>query len=154
MERASTTTGRGASAPDLLVIQRSREQSSRPGRGVGLRRAARRALLISCVIGCGGPRSEDPEGDARRIWETRCVNCHGVGGQGDGPAGMATSPRPRDFTDRSWQAEVDDRRIRNAILYGGAGVGLNPAMAANPDLREKVDVTEALVAIIRGFGRD
>jgi len=66
---------------------------------------------------------------------------------------MATSPRPRDFTDRSWQAETDDRRIRNAILYGGAGVGLNPAMAANPDLREKVDVTEALVTIVRGFGR-
>lgn len=105
------------------------------------------------LVGCGAPRSEDPQGDARTIWETRCVNCHGVGGKGDGPAGMATSPRPRDFTDPSWQATIDDRGIRNAILYGGAGVGLNPAMAANPDLREKVDVTEALVRIVRDFGR-
>ncbi len=109
-------------------------------------------LIVALAVGCGGPRSEDPEGDAQRIWETRCVNCHGVGGRGDGPAGRSISPSPRDFTDPRWQAKMDDRRIRNAILYGGAGVGLNPAMAPNPDLRDKDDVTAALVQLVRGFG--
>ena len=142
MAGASTTSGRGFSAPDPLVIP-----------GSDRRALGRWGALLSLLVGCGAPRSEDPKGDARMIWETRCVNCHGVGGRGDGPAGTATSPRPRDFTDRSWQATIDDRGIRNAILYGGAGVGLNPAMAANPDLREKVDVTEALVQIVRDFGR-
>ena len=112
----------------------------------------RALFVVALAVGCGSPRSEDPEGDARTVWETRCVNCHGSGGQGDGPAGRSISPSPRDFTDPSWQAKTDDRRIRNAILYGGAGVGLNQAMAPNPDLRDKDDVTAALVQLVRGFG--
>ena len=120
---------------------------------LGRRRASIRALLgLSWTVACGGATSEDPEGDARAIWETRCATCHGAGGQGDGPAGLAISPRPRDFTDRGWQEKTDDRQVRNAILYGGEGVGLNRAMAANPDLRDRPDVTEALVGIVRAFG--
>ena len=110
-------------------------------------------LPLLGTVACGGPPAVVPEDEARAIWESRCVNCHGAGGRGDGPAGLAISPPPRDFTDAGWQAEISDGRIRAAILYGGAAAGLNPAMAANPDLRNKPAVTDALVAMVRAFAR-
>ncbi len=110
-----------------------------------------RALAVTLVVAsCGGEPAIDPVIEARSIWDTRCVNCHGVRGRGDGPAGRATSPPPRDFSDPNWQPSAG--QIRLAILYGGAAAGLNPAMAANPDLRDKPAVVEALIAIVRGFG--
>src|SRR6185295_9190126 len=32
-----------------------------------------------------------------------CSGCHGPNGQGDGPAGVALTPKPRNFTDAAWQ---------------------------------------------------
>ncbi len=32
------------------------------------------------------------------IYDIQCMACHGTGGKGDGPAGAAFNPRPRDFT--------------------------------------------------------
>lgn len=34
----------------------------------------------------------------RVVYERRCLNCHGDGGRGDGPAADRLQPRPRDFT--------------------------------------------------------
>jgi len=109
------------------------------------------ATLSLTLVTCARPTGVAPEVEARTIWEGRCVNCHGPGGRGDGPAGLATSPRPRDFTDPEWQRQTSDGQIRAAILYGGAAAGLNPVMAANPDLQDRPKVTQALVGIIRGW---
>jgi len=109
-----------------------------------------RALAATLVVAsCGGPATIDPGTEARSVWETRCVNCHGLHGRGDGPAGRATFPPPRDFGDPRWQSSDD--RIRLAILDGGVAAGLSPVMAPNPDLRDKPAVVEALVAIVRSF---
>jgi mono/diheme cytochrome c family protein len=34
----------------------------------------------------------------KRVYDSRCVECHGVAGRGDGPAAPLLVPRPRDFT--------------------------------------------------------
>lgn len=34
----------------------------------------------------------------KKIYERRCLPCHGVGGTGEGPAADTMNPRPRDFT--------------------------------------------------------
>ncbi|MBI3609694.1 MAG: c-type cytochrome [Nitrospirae bacterium] len=41
-----------------------------------------------------------PEGieAGKKIYERRCLPCHGVNGAGDGPAADVMDPRPRDFT--------------------------------------------------------
>ena len=109
-----------------------------------------RALAVTLVVAsCGGSPAIDPVTEARSVWETRCVNCHGLRGRGDGPAGRATFPPPRDFSDPRWQSSDD--RIRLAILDGGGAAGLSPVMAPNPDLSDKPAVVEALVAIVRSF---
>ncbi len=79
----------------------------------------------------------------------RCVACHGEGGKGDGVAGAALTPKPRDFTEGAWQDKVDDAHIKKVIGEGGGAVGLSPIMAANPDFDDAT--LDALVAKIRGL---
>ncbi|MCB9567287.1 MAG: c-type cytochrome [Myxococcales bacterium] len=108
--------------------------------------------LLLAPAGCGGGAgSGDPQVDAASIWSLRCANCHGPEGRGDGPAGRAISPRPRDFSDAAWQRSVSDARIQRVIVEGGAALGLTPTMAPNPDLRGRPEVVDALVRRVRGF---
>jgi cytochrome c oxidase cbb3-type subunit 2 len=44
------------------------------------------------------PPSDDLLGLGRRVYEARCVGCHGAKGDGNGPAATFLTPRPRDFT--------------------------------------------------------
>jgi mono/diheme cytochrome c family protein len=97
------------------------------------------------------PPPPDPAADARKLFNTKCVVCHGDHGAGDGPGAAALTPKPRAFGDATWQASVTDDQIRKTILEGGAAVGKSPAMAANPDLADKPEQLTALVKIVRDF---
>lgn len=109
------------------------------------------------VGGCGPePEVDGPavRAAAAEMWQTRCGNCHGLDGRGDGPSGRALEPRPRDFHDAGWQARVEDAHLRRVIIEGGAAHGLSADMAANPDLEDRPAIVEALVRTVRGFGGD
>jgi len=89
--------------------------------------------------------------EAQQIFSTRCFTCHGAMGEGDGPGSAALMPKPRNFTDTTWQASVTDDHIAKIIQYGGAAVGKSPTMPGNPDLMGKPEVVQALVAHIRSL---
>lgn len=113
------------------------------------------ATLTLGVVGCDD--SSKPAGDpaavaaAQQVWDTKCSTCHGKGGKGDGEAGKALNPPPRNFENSSWQGQTDDARIKKVIVEGGASVGLSANMAPNPELADKPAVVEELVKKIRGF---
>ncbi|MCC6765880.1 MAG: c-type cytochrome [Deltaproteobacteria bacterium] len=90
--------------------------------------------------------------EADQVWTTRCSLCHGAGGKGDGPASAPLNPKPRDMSDKKWQASVDDKHIELVIVKGGPAVNLSPMMAGNPDLESKPDVVKALRAKVRSLG--
>ncbi len=87
------------------------------------------------------------------MFKTVCATCHGESGMGNGPAAASLNPKPRNYTDKTWQASVTDDQIKNTILMGGAAVGKSPAMPAQPQLREKPEVVTELVRIVRAFGK-
>jgi mono/diheme cytochrome c family protein len=93
----------------------------------------------------------DPATDAKSLFRTKCVVCHGDHGAGDGPGAAAIVPKPRAFADPEWQASATDEHIKKIILEGGPAVGKSPAMPPNPDLKGKAEVLSALVKIIRDF---
>jgi len=82
-----------------------------------------------------------------------CATCHGTDGRGHGPGAAQLNPKPRDYTDKAWQASVTDDQIAKTIVMGGAAVGKSPMMPAQPQLREKPAVVMALVNIVRGFSK-
>jgi mono/diheme cytochrome c family protein len=56
-----------------------------------------------------------------------CAPCHGQGGEGDGPAGMALDPKPRNFTNHSeYQFGYGDLGIFRTGKYGVTGTGMAP----------------------------
>jgi len=91
--------------------------------------------------------------EAHNMFKTVCAVCHGESGMGNGPGAANLDPKPRNYTDKTWQASVTDEQIKNTILMGGAAVGKSPLMPAQPQLREKPEVLAELVRIIRSFGK-
>ena len=101
-----------------------------------------------------GPRpAGGPPSQAQAMFNTVCVMCHGPDGTGNGPAASTLNPRPRNYTDAAWQASVTDDQIKEIILRGGVRLSKSPAMPGNPRLRERPEVLDGLVKIIRGFGK-
>ncbi len=104
----------------------------------------------------GGGMPEQPRmasgPDAATLYKNQCAMCHGIGGKGDGVSAGALSVKPRDYTDPKWQASITDDDIKKIILLGGKGVGKSMAMPDNPSLKDKPEVLDGLVKIIRGFG--
>lgn len=79
-----------------------------------------------------------------------CASCHGQAGDGNGPAGAALNPKPRAFTDATWQASVTDEHIHKVIKDGGVAVGLSPMMAPWGAVLSEQQLTE-MVAYVRQF---
>jgi mono/diheme cytochrome c family protein len=103
--------------------------------------------------GSAAPAQSKAAIEARRVFQSICATCHGPGGKGDGQAAMALNPKPRNYTDKSWQASVTDDDIRKIILNGGGAVGKSPTMPAQPQLANQPEVVDELVKIIRGFAK-
>ena len=58
---------------------------------------------------------------------------------------------PRNYTSVEWQASVEDDYLKKIIVGGGASVGKDPGMAANPDLADKPEVLAEVVKKVRSF---
>jgi len=99
------------------------------------------------------PAPPDPAAEARKLFKTKCIVCHGDHGAGDGPGAAALNPKPRAFSDATWQASVTDDQIKKTIVEGGAAVGKSAGMSPNPELADKPEELTALVKIVRDFKR-
>lgn len=116
-------------------------------------------LVTALAVACGSEESASERSgvspaataEARQIFSTRCVTCHGAEGAGDGVASAGLTPPPRNLQDDGWQSSVSDEHIERIIQYGGAAVGKSPAMPANPDLTGKPEVVSALREHIRSL---
>jgi mono/diheme cytochrome c family protein len=128
--------------------------------GVDMTKKWVRSGLLMAAVGAvtlaGPARGADQispaaEKEAQDIFKNRCTMCHGQSGKGDGPAGVALNPKPRNWTDAAWQKTVKDEEIEKAILGGGQAVGKSVLMPANPDLANKPEVIKALRNIVRSY---
>jgi cytochrome c5 len=117
------------------------------------RSAAPAAATAQPVISAAPKLAETPATEARRVFDSRCVTCHGTHGAGDGLAAAALNPKPRAFADAAWQTSVDDARLAKVIVEGGPAVNLSAGMAPNPDLQSKPEVVSELIKIVRAFKR-
>jgi len=101
----------------------------------------------------GQAADKTPAQEARGMFDTLCQTCHGASGKGDGMAAAQLDPKPRDYTDKEWQAKATDENLAKAIVGGGPAVGLSPSMPPNPTLEKKPEVVAELIKIIRAFGK-
>lgn len=121
------------------------------------------ALISIVLLGCSDKQAPPVQEDiirpgsvaaeeARNTFNNLCSVCHGQSGTGDGPGAASLDPKPRNYTDKAWQASITDEQIRRIILEGGAAVGKSQMMPASPQFKDKPLVVDELVKIVRSFG--
>jgi hypothetical protein len=89
---------------------------------------------------------------AASYFAQKCALCHGEHGAGDGPGSAGLNPKPRAFSDPTWQASVTNAQIERIIVQGGTAVGKSPSMPPNPDIEDDPQIVADLRDIVRGFG--
>ena len=121
------------------------------------------ARALVGILGLGLILASAAAGDeaplpGRQSYEELCVTCHGPEGKGDGPAGIAALPMPRDFSvgQFKFDADSDGRTGTETDLFlvirdGAMKVGGNPLMAAWGHLGD--EPIRELVAYIRSLER-
>ncbi len=76
----------------------------------------------------------------KQVFTTNCIGCHGLQGNGKGPANVfINNPAPRNLTDASQQLYFSDGEMYEAILFGVDGT----AMPAFGDLLTVNDIWDA-----------
>lgn len=90
----------------------------------------------------------DPLARGKATYTTICLSCHGPEGKGDGPVAAALNPKPRDFTDKAYMAQLDDKYLFEVISKGGAAVGKSPLMPpaalGEQDIRNVIEYIKTL----------
>lgn len=112
------------------------------------------ALVATCFLP-GASAAQDGEA-GRVLFEANCQDCHGVKGDGNGPAAAEFYLKPRDFamaafkfdTDADWERGTDTD-LANVIRHGPGVYGGSPLMPAWSDLNESE--IKSLVAFIRSL---
>ncbi|WP_141734643.1 c-type cytochrome [Oligoflexus tunisiensis] len=110
------------------------------------------AAAVSTQAGAGGGAAAPAAVPGKATYDLYCVACHGTDGKADSPAALAMNPKPRNFTDKAWQAKVDDAHIAKVIKEGGASVGLSPTMAPWGAVINDEELKN-VVAYVRHFGQ-
>jgi cytochrome c551/c552 len=101
----------------------------------------------------GPAGKQPPSANAKMLFQDKCALCHGMDGTGNGPSAVQLNPKPRNYTDATWQASVSDDDIKQIIVLGGQAVGKSISMPPNPDLKNDAATLDGLVKIIRGFAK-
>ncbi|MEJ2363268.1 MAG: cytochrome c [Deltaproteobacteria bacterium] len=84
-------------------------------------------LGITLLEARGNAGSEYAEG--KNLYVSKCKICHGIKGDGKGPAAFALNPKPQNFTDPAfWQKDVEEK-ITTTITKGK---GSMPAFQLKP----------------------
>jgi mono/diheme cytochrome c family protein len=79
--------------------------------------------------------------EGKKLYEEKCMICHGQNGKGDGPAALALNPKPKDF-DRPefWNQKDLDQIITNQVKNGK---GSMPAFSLSD--KEIKDIIEYMI---------
>jgi mono/diheme cytochrome c family protein len=114
--------------------------------------------VVALALAAATPAAGGDALPGRALYEEYCVSCHGVAGKGDGPAGLAVVPMPRDFSVGRFKFDADsdgstgtERDLFLVIRDGGAAVGGNPLMAPWGHLGD--ERIRELVAYVRSLER-
>lgn len=82
----------------------------------------------------------------KKVYTNTCAACHGATGAGNGPAGMALNPKPRNFTKEKFKQGSTEAALTRTIENGVPGT---PMVAWKSTL--KPDDIKNVVAYVRSL---
>ncbi len=96
-----------------------------------------------------GPLLGDAE-HGRQLYEINCATCHGVTGDGNGPAATLLGPTARSHRDAAYMMSRPDDLLFQAVLRGGRAVGRSNLMPAWNEVYDKFQIWN-LLAFMRSL---
>lgn len=92
--------------------------------------------------------AQDKHAKAARLYDTYCVQCHGVSRDGNGINSKDMAVKPRDHTDAKAMGDTPDETLFKAVKGGGLAVGKSVLMPKwEPVLSD--DEIKEMVAYLR-----
>ncbi|HSN90688.1 MAG TPA: cytochrome c [Anaeromyxobacteraceae bacterium] len=82
--------------------------------------AATVAALFAVAARAGAPPKKTPEliAQGKASYATNCAACHGDAGKGDGPAGAALEPKPRDLVKGAFKKGAAPAQVFDTVTKG------------------------------------
>ncbi len=72
------------------------------------------------------PADETLLSRGKELFNSTCYTCHGLEGNGKGPASASLQPPPADFTDQNWKFGGTIKEIFKTITLGSPGTAMAP----------------------------
>lgn len=126
-----------------------------------MKRIAVCLMVLIFVASCGAPADDQASSEsvktpiaeaktasASKIYQEKCVLCHGDKGRGDGPATSGLPKQPLDFTDKKSMSKISDGELIKKIKQGKPSSG----MPAWGDILSAEEV-QALAKYLRDFSK-
>jgi cytochrome c oxidase cbb3-type subunit 3 len=92
--------------------------------------------------------ASDQYAHAEHLYDTYCVQCHGVNRNGKGLNSAHMSVQPRDHSDAKGMADIPDKELFDAIKQGGLAVNKSVLMPIWGNVLNDDQINE-LVAYLR-----
>jgi cytochrome c oxidase cbb3-type subunit 3 len=88
------------------------------------------AVLITAALGVGRESlaADGPSPAAVKLYDTYCVQCHGLNRDGNGINSAEMAVKPRDHTDSKAMGDTPDELLFKAIREGGLSVNKSVLM--------------------------
>lgn len=86
------------------------------------------------------------------LYDHYCAICHGKQGQGDGFNAYNLNPRPRDFTDKDYMANLSQDWLVEVVSQGGRGVKRSVLMPSYEKTLSSKQI-RAIVAYVKHFSQ-
>lgn len=105
--------------------------------------------LVTALLGmsAGNAHADDQYAKVEQLYNTYCVQCHGINRDGNGINSKNMAVKPRDHTERGMNDTPDDE-LHKAIKEGGASVNKSVLMP-----RWDGVLTEAQISDLVGYLR-
>ena len=95
----------------------------------------------------GGTAATTAGFDPAKTFQEKCSTCHGPEGRGDGPAGAALNPKPRNYHDKAYMSTRTDQQLHDSIFNGKSAM---PAWGKSGQLTD--DQVWQMVKFVRELG--
>ena len=101
--------------------------------------------LFAFVVVASTAKAADLD-NAKKVYDEKCVKCHGETGKGDGPKAKSLKKKPKDYTDKAEMAKFTDAKLKEGIVEGKKPM---------PSYKSKLDdkTIDDLVAYIRTLAK-
>lgn len=109
-------------------------------------------LLVVFAVGAGVAQAAGDAVKGKATFQQSCSTCHGDTGKGDGAAGAALNPKPKNLSDKAFNASLKNDYLVKLLKEGGQGVGKSPLMPRFGNSLKGSDV-EDVIAYIRSLAK-